>query len=203
MSLPSPLIELTLHSDPIIQFQRWFDDAAAAGISQPNAMTLATVSRDGKPSARIVLLKRVDNRGFEFYTNYRSRKGVELSANPNAALAFHWEPLGRQVRIEGKVTVLTAEESDAYFRSRPVEHQVGAWASPQSEPATREELDRRFEEAKARFAGGDVPRPPHWGGYRVAPRSIEFWQQRQARLHDRIRYERQGGGSWRFQRLSP
>jgi len=203
MAQPFPLTESALHQDPILQFQRWFDDAASAGISQPNAMTLATVSRDGKPSARIVLLKRVDKRGFEFYTNFLSRKGKELGGNPHAALVFHWEPLGRQVRIEGEATKLSPEESDAYFRSRPVEHQVGAWASSQSEPATREELDRRYEETKARYTGVAVPRPPHWGGIRVIPRAIEFWQRRQARLHDRIRYERQPDGSWRIQRLFP
>jgi pyridoxamine 5'-phosphate oxidase len=203
MSLPSPLIEPTLHPDPISQFQRWFDEAVAAGISQPNAMTLATVSRGGQPSARIVLLKRVDKRGFEFYTNYLSRKGRELAGNPHAALTFHWEPLGRQVRIEGDTAKLSSEESDAYFHGRPVEHQIGAWASAQSEPASREELDRRYEETRARYAGIEVPRPPHWGGYRIAPRAIEFWQQRHARLHDRIRYERQADGSWRIRRLAP
>ncbi len=201
--MPAPLLESGLNPDPIPQFQRWFDEAVAAGISQPNAMTLATVSRDVQPSARIVLLKRVDKRGFEFYTNYLSRKGRELGENPHAALTFHWEPLGRQVRIEGDAARVSAEESDAYFRSRPVEHQIGAWASSQSEPATREEVDRRFEETKAKYAGVTIPRPPHWGGFRVAPRTIEFWQRRLARLHDRIRYERQPDGSWRIQRLSP
>jgi pyridoxamine 5'-phosphate oxidase len=201
--MPAPLLESGLHPDPIHQFQRWFDDAASAGIAQPNAMTLATVSREGRPSARIVLLKRVDKRGFEFYTNYLSRKGKELGANPHAALVFHWEPLGRQVRIEGEAVKVSPEESDAYFHSRPVEHQIGAWASAQSEPATREELDRRYEETLTAYARGDVPRPPHWGGFRVTPRAIEFWQQRQARLHDRIRYERDHDGSWRLQRLSP
>jgi pyridoxamine 5'-phosphate oxidase len=166
-------------------------------------MMLATVSHDGKPSARVVLLKRVDKRGFEFFTNYLSRKGKEIGGNPNVALVFHWEPLGRQVRVEGEATKLSPGESDAYFHGRPIEHQIGAWSSSQSEPATREELDRRYEETKAKYSGIEVPRPPHWGGYRVAPRVIEFWQQRQARLHDRIRYERQPEGSWRFQRLSP
>jgi len=201
--MPVPLLESGLNPDPIPQFQRWFDEAVAAGISQPNAMTLATVSRDVQPSARIVLLKRVDKRGFEFYTNYLSRKGRELGENPHAALTFHWEPLGRQVRIEGDAARVSAEESDAYFRSRPVEHQIGAWASSQSEPATREEVDRRFEETKAKYVGVTIPRPPHWGGFRIAPRAIEFWQHRLARLHDRIRYERQPDGSWRIQRLSP
>jgi pyridoxamine 5'-phosphate oxidase len=201
--MPSPLLESGLPADPILQFQRWFDEAAAAGISQPNAMTLATVSSDGQPSARIVLLKRVDRWGFEFYTNYHSRKGRELDGNPRAALVFHWEPLGRQVRIEGEAAKITPGESDAYFHSRPIEHQIGAWASAQSQPATREELDMRFEELLAHYAGARVPRPPHWGGYRLAPGVIEFWQQRQARLHDRIRYRRQPDGSWRFDRLSP
>jgi pyridoxamine 5'-phosphate oxidase len=192
-----------MNQDPIAQFRRWFEEAAEAGISQPNAMTLATVSRDGRPSARIVLLKGVTERGFEFFTNYRSRKGNELDANPNVALVFHWEPLGRQVRIEGKAEKVSSGESDAYFRSRPVEHQIGSWASSQSEPASREELDRLFEETKARYAGTVVPRPPHWGGYRVAPRLVEFWQQRVARLHDRLVYERQGETGWRILRLSP
>lgn len=203
MSLPPPLIESALHPDPIHQFQRWFDDAAAAGISQPNAMTLATVSGDGKPSARIVLLKRADKHGFEFYTNYLSRKGKELDGNSHVALVFHWEPLGRQVRIEGEAAKISSKESDAYFRSRPVEHQIGAWSSTQSESVTREELERRYEEMKAKYSGVEVPRPSHWGGFRVAARAIEFWQQRLARLHDRIRYERQPDGSWRTQRLSP
>jgi len=203
MALPVPLTESAVHPDPILQFQRWFEDAASAGISQPNAMALATVSHDGRPSARIVLLKRVDKRGFEFFTNYVSRKGKEIGENPNVALVFHWEPLGRQVRIEGEATKLSPEESDAYFHGRPIEHQIGAWSSSQSEPATREELDRRYEETKAKYSGIDIPRPPHWGGYRVAPRAIEFWQQRPARLHDRIRFERQPAGPWRSQRLSP
>lgn len=203
MSFSSPLTEPTLHPDPIVQFQRWFDDAAAAGIAQANAMTLATASRDGRPSARIVLLKRVDPRGFEFFTNYESRKGVELRENPHAALVFHWEPLGRQVRVEGETVKISPHESDAYFRARPVEHQIGAWASAQSAPVTREELDRGFEETKARFAGTEVPRPPYWGGFRLTPHAIEFWQERLARLHDRIRYDRQPDRSWRLQRLSP
>lgn len=201
--MPAPLLESGLNPDPILQFQRWFDNAAAAGISQPNAMTLATVSRDGTPSARIVLLKRADKHGFEFYTNYLSRKGRELAGNPRVALVFHWEPLGRQVRIEGEAARTSPKESDAYFHSRPAEHQIGAWSSSQSEPATREEIDRRYEEIKAKYSGVEVPRPPHWGGFRVAPRAIEFWQQRLARLHDRIRYERQPDGAWRIQRLSP
>jgi pyridoxamine 5'-phosphate oxidase len=201
--MPAPLLESGLPADPILQFQRWFDEAAAAGIAQPNAMTLATVSSDGQPSARIVLLKRVDRRGFEFYTNYHSRKGRELDGNPRSALVFHWEPLGRQVRIEGEAAKITPRESDAYFHSRPAEHQIGAWASAQSQPATRQELDTRFEELLAHYAGARVPRPPHWGGYRLAPGLIEFWQQRQARLHDRIRYRRQPDGSWRFDRLAP
>jgi len=201
--MPAPLLESGLNPDPILQFQRWFEDAAGAGISQPNAMTLATVSRDGAPSARIVLLKRVDKHGFEFYTNYLSRKGRELDGNPRVALVFHWEPLGRQVRIEGEATKVSPKESDAYFHSRPLEHRIGAWSSSQSEPATREELERRYEEIKAQYSAGGIPRPPHWGGFRVVPRAIEFWQQRPARLHDRILYERRPEGSWRIRRLSP
>jgi len=172
-------------------------------IPQANAMTLATATKDGKPSARIVLLKMADERGFTFFTNYQSRKGRELAENPRAALIFYWETLGRQVRVEGVVEKMPAEESDAYFNSRPLENKLSSMASPQSEPATREELDRRYEQLQRQYARGPVPRPEHWGGYRVHPERIEFWQRRFARLNDRVSYERQKDGSWKIMRLAP
>jgi pyridoxamine 5'-phosphate oxidase len=166
-------------------------------------MTLATASRDGVPSARIVLLKGVDERGFTFFTDYRSRKGAELTENPLAALTFLWKEIERQVRIMGAVSRVSAEESEAYFRTRPPGSQLGAWASTQSAViASRAELDQRLQEVTARFASGDVPLPPHWGGFRVVPDEIEFWQGRQNRLHDRLRYTREQSG-WTIVRLSP
>jgi pyridoxamine 5'-phosphate oxidase len=197
------LIESLLDANPFVQFQLWFKDAQDAGILQANAMTLATASKDGKPSARIVLMKTADARGFTFFTNYRSRKGKELAENPRAALIFYWETLGRQVRIEGRVEKLTAEESDAYFNSRPLENKLSSMASPQSEPVTREELDDRYEELKRRYAHGPIPRPEQWGGYRVNPERIEFWQRRFARLNDRVAYERGEDGKWKRMRLAP
>jgi len=192
-----------LDPDPIRQFQRWFDDASGAGLIEPNAMTLATATRDGRPSARMVLLKGFDARGFVFYTNYESRKGGDLEQNPQAALVFFWVELERQVRVEGRVERATVEESDAYFASRPLGSQIGAWASAQSRViADREPLERRAAEREAEYAGREVPRPPHWGGYRVVPDVIEFWQGRPSRLHDRLRY-RWTDGSWIVERLSP
>jgi pyridoxamine 5'-phosphate oxidase len=206
-NIPAPsraeLIESTLAPDPIVQFQRWYKDATEAGIPQANAMMLATVSGDGKPSARIVLMKSVDARGFTFFTNYQSRKGRELAGNPRAALVFYWETLGRQIRIEGTVEKVPEEESDAYFNSRPLENKLSSMASPQSEPVKREELDRRYEELKRQYAEGPVRRPEYWGGYRVQPALMEFWQRRFARLNDRVAYEKQGDGSWRMMRLAP
>jgi pyridoxamine 5'-phosphate oxidase len=190
--------------NPIDQFRVWFDDAIAANVAEPNAMTLATVGAEGAPSARIVLLKLVDARGFTFHTNYASRKGRELAANPRAALCFHWQPLERQVRVEGTVERVSREESETYFRTRPVAAQIGAWVSQQSTPvASRAELERLHAELTQKFAGGPVPLPQFWGGLRVVPQAIEFWQGRPSRLHDRILYTRQPDGTWTRQRLSP
>lgn len=192
-----------LLDDPIELFRRWFDEAARAGMPQVNAMTLATVAADGRPSARVVLLKGVDDRGFQFFTNYESRKGGELTANPHAALVFLWIPLERQVRVTGDVVRLSAEESDAYFASRPRGSQVGAWASEQSRPLPRrEELEERWQGLEEQYGHGRVPRPAHWGGFLVVPREIEFWQGRENRLHDRFVYTRAAGG-WQRQRLQP
>ena len=197
------LLESSLDPDPVVQFQRWYKEAVDSGIPQANAMTLATAAKDGKPSARIVLMKTADARGFTFFTNYRSRKGRELAGNPRAALIFYWETLGRQVRIEGVVEKVPAEESDAYFHSRPLDHKLSSIASPQSEPVTREELDRRYEELKRHYANQPVPRPEEWGGYRVHPERMEFWQRRFARLNDRVAYEKQKDSAWRMMRLAP
>ena len=197
------LSEQDVAHDPIEQFARWFDQATAAGARDVNAMSLATASPDGRPSNRIVLLKEFDASGFVFYTNYHSRKGHELMANPLACALFFWVELERQVRIEGSVCRIPAEQSDRYFAQRPLEARLGAWASPQSEViADRAELEVRLAEARARFAQADPPRPPHWGGYRIAPASIEFWQGRASRLHDRLLYVREAGG-WRRSRLAP
>jgi pyridoxamine 5'-phosphate oxidase len=198
------LSEHDLHRDPIAQFRIWFDEALHAGVPDANAMTLATATRSGVVSARIVLLKGFDERGFVFYTNYLSRKGRDLEENPLAALVFYWQPLDRQVRIEGVVGRVTDAESDEYFHSRPLLSQIGALASPQSTPiAGRESLDRRFDELAAQFKNGSVPRPEHWGGYRVAPHTVEFWQGREHRLHDRLVYHKESNGRWKIQRLAP
>lgn len=197
------LNEADVDPDPIRQFQRWLDQAIAAELPEPNAMTLATATRDGIPSARIVLLKGLDARGFAFYTNYESRKGQELADNPQAALVFLWTVLERQVRIEGQVEKVAAAETDAYFQSRPLASRLGAWASEQSRVIRdREVLEQRFAELKATYADETVPRPLHWGGYRVIPRQIEFWQGRTSRLHDRLRY-RLEQGNWLLERLAP
>jgi len=189
--------------DPIAQFSRWFQEAMGSACAEPNAMTLATAEQDGRPSARIVLLKGFDARGFVFFTNYRSRKGRELALNPQGALLFHWIELERQVRIEGDVEMVAREESDEYYASRPLGSRLGAWASPQSEViARREELQSRLSEVSAKF-GDDPPRPEHWGGYRLAPDVVEFWQGRPNRLHDRVRYIRESATVWKIERLAP
>ena len=198
------LLEEDLAADPIAQFRRWLEAALAAELPEPTAMTLATADRDGRPSARIVLLKGCDERGFVFFSNYDSRKGVELAENPHAALAFHWPELDRQVRIEGTVERTSREESAAYFASRPRPSRLGAWASRQSAPLVdRAELESSFAEVGERFSD-DVPLPDFWGGYRLHPAAVEFWQGRVSRLHDRLRYVRSADGSgWRIERLSP
>jgi len=197
----SVLLESEVAGMPLDQFARWFDQALAAEVAEPNAMTLATVGTDGHPSARIVLLKGYDAQGFVFYSNYASRKGQELSEHPWASLLFFWQPLERQVRIEGRVERVSAAESDAYYHSRPLGSRIGAWASQQSQPVSRAELEAREAEFSARF-GDAPPRPEHWGGYRLRPERVEFWQGRPSRLHDRLCYERQGDG-WQITRLSP
>lgn len=197
------LDERDVDADPIRQFERWFADAAAAQVPEPNAMTLSTATRDGVPSARIVLLKGVDANGFAFYTDYRSRKGAELAENPLAALTFLWKEIERQVRITGSVSRVSTQESEAYFRTRAPGSRLGAWASHQSAVlASREELEARMQDVIGRFPDGDVPLPPHWGGFRVAPDEIEFWQGRPDRLHDRLLYRR-GERGWEISRLSP
>lgn len=198
----SGLSESQADADPLRQFERWFEDAVRAGLPLPNAMTLATASASGKPSARVVLLKGIEREGFVFYTNYRSRKALELAANGAAALVFLWSELERQVRVDGTVEKTGAAESDAYFATRPAGARVSAWASPQSERiADRQVLERAAAEAK-RAHGEAPPRPPHWGGYRLLPSEIEFWQGRADRLHDRLLYTRAGRG-WRIERLAP
>ena len=190
--------------DPAAIFERWFEEARAAGVSQPEAMAVASATPSGAPSVRIVLMKGFDERGFTFFTNYRSRKGDELDANPRAALLFHWSELGRQVRVEGAVSRVERAVSEAYARSRPRPSQLSALASPQSRPVTdRDWLERRVEELDAEHPGAELPVGEDWGGYRVEPAAWEFWQHRDDRLHDRVRYERFGDGGWRAERLAP
>ncbi len=198
------LAEDDLEADPEAMFRRWLQESVAAGLHEPNAMVVSTVSSDGRPSSRMVLLKGHDEQGFVFYTNYRSRKGAELAANPACALLFPWHDLERQVRVEGTAVPLTAERNAAYFDTRPRASKLGAWASPQSEVvASRAELDERYDEAQARFPEDrEVPVPAHWGGYLVVPESVEFWQGRPGRMHDRLRYRRAETG-WAVERLAP
>lgn len=192
-------------ADPIEQFKQWLGDARTAELIEPTAMTLATATPDGRPSARIVLLKGIDENGFVFFTNYTSRKGHQLDANPWAALVFWWDVLERQVRVEGTVSRIMPEASDAYFQSRPRGSQLGAWVSPQSQPiSARNVLDSNLADVEAQFAGQAVPRPPYWGGFRLKPVAIEFWQGRPSRLHDRLRYTRtEDDDLWHLERLAP
>lgn len=198
------LIEPEVDPDPLKQFQSWFADAIAAELPEPNAMTLATATRSGIPAARMVLLKGVDGQGFVFYTNFTSRKGQELADNPQAVLVFWWAALERQVRIEGRVERVDEAEADAYFESRPLASRLGAWASDQSQVIPdRGVLEQRFEALQHQYQDQVVPRPQHWGGFRVLPHQIEFWQGRPNRLHDRLRYRRQPDQSWMIDRLAP
>jgi pyridoxamine 5'-phosphate oxidase len=198
------LSEKDVDRDPIVQFERWFGEAHAAGLKEPNAMTLATASLDGQPSARIVLLKGLDESGFAFYTNYESQKGRELAGNPRAALVFFWAELERQVRIEGTVSKIARDESEAYFHSRPRGSQLGALASRQSRAIEgRTVLEEQLAAAEQQWAGATVPMPEDWGGFRLRPEAMEFWQGRADRLHDRLRYRKEGDGAWRVERLSP
>ncbi|RMF92230.1 MAG: pyridoxamine 5'-phosphate oxidase [Nitrospinota bacterium] len=198
------LDEADLDADPFRQFQQWFAEAVAAQLPLPHAMILATATPEGKPSARTVLLKGFDEKGFVFYTNYESRKGIELAANPWAALVFYWAALERQVRIEGRVEKVSPSESDAYFRSRPWKSRLSAWASPQSRVIPdRQTLESEMETLMLTYQDQEVPRPPYWGGYRLYPLSIEFWQGHPDRLHDRLRYRRCEGGGWQIERLAP
>jgi len=199
-----PLDEKTIDPDPIKQFRRWFDDAINSGSRLPESMTLATATNDARPSARLVLLKQVDEAGFVFYTNYRSAKAKELDGNPQAALVFYWAGLDRQVRVEGIVERVSAEESNEYFKTRPRDSQLGALASPQSEVIeSREVLEQRLRQLEEEYRDREVERPAHWGGLRLKPDRIEFWQNRPGRLHDRIVYERQADDSWSIARLAP
>jgi pyridoxamine 5'-phosphate oxidase len=192
-----------LAATPIQQWHRWYDDAVEAGVAEPNAMTVSSNDAEGQPDARVVLAREVNDEGIVFYTNYESAKGIQLASAPFASAVFAWLDLHRQVRVRGEIEVVSSEESDAYFASRPRESQIGAWASAQSQVITgREELEVAVVEMTQRFMGGDVPRPPHWGGLRIVPSTVEFWQGRPSRLHDRFRYA-WAGTQWSISRLAP
>ncbi|MDP9491062.1 MAG: pyridoxamine 5'-phosphate oxidase, partial [Actinomycetota bacterium] len=198
-----PLRREDLDDDPEAQFRRWYEDAGAS-VEMPEAVALATADADGRPSVRMVLAKGFDERGFKFHTGHGSRKARELAGNGRGALLFYWHPLGRQVRVEGPVERVSDEESEIYFRTRPRDGQIAAWASSQSEVlGSRDELDARVRQFEREFEGQDVPLPPHWGGYLLVPETWEFWQHRDSRLHDRFRYRRQDGGAWMIERLAP
>ena len=200
----SGLLEKDLAKDPFRQFERWFQEAGAAKVVEPNAMSLATTGRDGRPSVRTVLLKAVDGRGFVFFTNYDSRKGQELAANPHASLLFPWLALERQVIVEGSVAPVSREESETYFHSRPRASQLGAWVSQQSSVIpNRDVLEEAFKALDKKYAGEQVPLPPRWGGFRLNPERVEFWQGRRSRLHDRLAYRRNAQGDWIVERLAP
>ena len=198
------LAEKDLARDPFRQFEKWFQEAEASKLVEPNAMVLATAARDGRPSARTVLLKGVDGRGFVFFTNYESRKGRELDANPRVSLVFPWFAFERQVIIEGAVAKVPREESESYFQGRPLASQLAAWASAQSSIIPgRKTLEEAMKELEKKYAGRPVPLPPYWGGFRVSPETVEFWQGRRNRLHDRLRYRREADGGWTVERLAP
>ncbi len=204
LELPPDLTKRNVDPNPFEQFAQWFEEGAAAEPILPEAVTLATASKDGKPSSRVVLLKKFDESGFVFYTNYASRKGTELAENPKAALCFYWRQLERQISVTGTVTQVSREESEAYFRTRPRGSQLGALASRQSQvTASREVLEKRFEQVMAQYEGKEIPLPSYWGGYRLAPTTIEFWQGRPNRMHDRLLYSRQSGSQWKLERLAP
>ncbi len=193
-----------LNPDPVAEFKDWFETAKAAGASRPDAMVLATATASGMPSARMVFMRGYDARGWVFYTNYESRKGEEIRANPAAALVFYWDAISRSVRVEGKVEKTTTEESERYFGNRPVDSRLGAWASAQSRIIPgRQVLDERMAQLRDQYCDGEVPLPPFWGGYRVVPERIEFWISRPSRLHDRFCYDKQADGTWKIVRLSP
>lgn len=200
----SRLFEASLAADPFVQFQRWIDDVVAANVTDWETVTIATATRDGMPSARTLFLRGIDERGFIFYTNYESRKARQMAENPRAAMVVHWRELERQICVEGFVEKISAEASDAYFASRPLQSQLGAWSSQQSQPLESVEvLERRVEEFRQKFANGTVPRPPHWGGYRIVPDRMEFWQGGVGRLHDRFVYLKNADTGWSFTRVNP
>ena len=198
------LAEKDLAKDPFRQFEKWFQEAEAAKIHEPNAAVLSTATKDGRPSSRMVLLKGIDGRGFVFYTNYNSRKGIEIESNPRVSFMFPWVALERQVIVEGPVTRTTREESEAYFHVRPRASQLAAWASSQSSIISgRGALEESMKATEGKFAGAEAPLPPHWGGFRLSPETVEFWQGRRSRLHDRLRYRRGADGLWTVERLAP